>query len=115
GQEAVHERTSELGLRRVVRVAVDRVRVVRQQAEVDVVRLCDRAADRRAIDVTDLEVFEKAAARHAANASQRAPRCSRGRIRTSNLVITRSPKFPSDVDYLFAIAPGGLRRWAHSL
>src|SRR2546423_11285470 len=31
-------------------------------------------------------------------------RCSPGRIRTSNLLITRSPRFPSDVDYLIALA-----------
>lgn len=30
--------------------------------------------------------------------------CSPGRIRTSNLLITRSPRFPSDVDYLIALA-----------
>jgi len=34
----------------------------------------------------------------------RAEPCSPGRIRTSNLLITRSPRFPSDVDYLIAIA-----------
>lgn len=32
------------------------------------------------------------------------PICSPGRTRTSNLLITRSPKFPSDVDYLIALA-----------
>src|SRR6184192_945646 len=31
-------------------------------------------------------------------------RCSPGRTRTSNLLITRSPRFPSDVDYLIALA-----------
>src|SRR6266550_9640524 len=31
-------------------------------------------------------------------------RCSPGRTRTSNLLITRSPRFPSDVDYLIAMA-----------
>src|SRR6266480_4153474 len=30
--------------------------------------------------------------------------CSPGRTRTSNLLITRSPRFPSDVDYRIALA-----------
>ena len=45
-EEAVHQRTFELGLRGVVRVDVDLVRIVREQRELDVVGLGDGATDR---------------------------------------------------------------------
>ena len=59
-----HELTSgllELGLRRVLGVEVDRVRVHRQAREPDVVGREHRAAERMLVDVADLEVLEHAA------------------------------------------------------
>src|SRR5687768_5100095 len=44
-EEAVHQRALEFRLRRVVRVEVDLVRIVREQRELDVVGLGDRATD----------------------------------------------------------------------
>ena len=58
GEDAVHEGPLELRLGGVVRIDVDRVLVVRQQREPDVVGLGNGAAGERAIDVADLEVFE---------------------------------------------------------
>src|SRR5438477_3059442 len=63
-EHAVHKRSLELGLRRVVRVDVDRVLVVREKREPDVVGLRDGAASRRAMHVADLEVFEKRTVGH---------------------------------------------------
>src|SRR5256885_4252568 len=68
-EHAVHQGPLELGLRRVVRVDVNRVLVIGEQREPDVVGLCDGAAGRGSKHVADLEVFEKRTVRHAANAS----------------------------------------------
>ncbi len=45
-EEAVHQRTLELGLRSVVRVDVDLIRIVGEERELDVVGLGDGATDR---------------------------------------------------------------------
>ena len=61
GEATVHQGFSELGLRGVVVVEVDRRRVLRQQREPDVVGRRDRPAERVLVDVSHREILEETA------------------------------------------------------